>query len=240
MIALAEGNLPSPTSASKWSTIVLCVATALLAFAPLAILAPAIGWPASLGEPAAHQLKAISAAASAVQNGYGVYLLYSILILPVMAVVSHRVFGTLNSALAITVIAFAALSALARSIGILRWLTVMPELAISYQAGDAGQRAVIEPIFEAIHAYGGGIGEILGVGLFMALSLSVAMIAALKNRSLPIWLSGLGLVSSLLLFSLVLPPLGVQAAAPMAIAVSTLSFWMLLFGSCIAFAKNNR
>ena len=40
----------------------LLIIDALLSFAPVAILAPAIGWPASLGKPAAEQMAAIAAA----------------------------------------------------------------------------------------------------------------------------------------------------------------------------------
>jgi hypothetical protein len=68
----------------------LLIAEGILAFMPLAILAPAIGWPASLGEPAAVQLTAIAAEADAVRIGYSVYLLYSLLIMPAMAARARR------------------------------------------------------------------------------------------------------------------------------------------------------
>lgn len=106
----------------------LLIADALLSFAPVAIIGAAIGWPASLDKPAAEQLAAIAAAPGGVALGYAVYLLYSILVAPVMIGLAARTFGGLSQPLGATVAAFCALSALARSIGILRWLTVMPVL----------------------------------------------------------------------------------------------------------------
>jgi len=55
------------------------------------------------------------------------------------------------------VAAFAALSAPARSIGILRRLTVIPVLAQTHASADPATRATIELVFEATTAWGGGI-----------------------------------------------------------------------------------
>lgn len=223
-------SIDTGTTLSRKPEAGLLIFTALLSFAPLAILAPAIGWPASLGAPAAQQLAAIASKPQAVQQGYGLYLLYSVLVLPVMVLLARRVFGTLAHPLAIIAVSFAALSALARSIGILRWLTVMPELAIAHAQADASQRLVIERVFQAVHAYGGGIGELLGVGLFMALSVGIVAIAALKRRSLPAPLALLGVLCAAMLLSMLLPALGLGLKLPIAIIVTTLTVWMLALG----------
>ena len=208
----------------------LLIADALLAFAPIAILAPAIGWPASLGKPAAEQLVAIASAPGAVVAGYGLYLLYSVLVAPLMIGLAARLQGGLSSPLGMTVAAFAALSALARSIGILRWLTVMPALATAHAAAAPADRTQIELLFNAITTYGGGIGEVLGVSLFMALSVGTLSVDALLRGGLPAWLAGLGLLSALALAGLSLPVFGGPALVPVAAAVSLLSVWMLAAG----------
>ncbi|MFO0295388.1 MAG: DUF4386 family protein [Rhodospirillales bacterium] len=208
----------------------LLVAEGLLALAPMAILGPAIGWPASLDRPAAEQLAAIAATPGAVAAGYGVYLLYSVLIAPVMIALAAQLRGGLASPLGATVAAFAVLSTLARSIGILRWLTAMPELAAAHAVADPARRAEIELVFGALTAYGGGIGEILGVSLFMALALGTLCAGALRGGGLPNWVAAFGLVAAAALFLTVLPVFGGPDAMPVAVAVSLLSFWMLATG----------
>jgi hypothetical protein len=211
---------------------VLLVADAILSFVPVAILGAAIGWPASLHKPAAEQLAAMAAQPAAVALGYGVYLLYSILVAPVMIGLAARTFGGLNSAVAATVAALGALSALARSIGILRWLTVMPMLAAAHAGAGADPvlRQQIEWLFRGLTEYGGGIGEVLGVSLLMAASVGTLAVAALVRGGMPRWLAGLGLLSALLLAALALPVLRGPEAVPVAAAVSLLSVWMMAAG----------
>jgi Domain of unknown function (DUF4386) len=217
----------------KVSTVgigVLLIVEALLSFAPVVILGAAIGWPASLGKPASDQLAAIAAHPSAVAAGYAVYLVYSILVAPVMIGLASRAFGGLHRPLAATVAAFGALSALARSIGILRWLTVMPVLATAHGSADPAMRAQIELLFTGLTTYGGGIGEILGVSIFMSAALGCLSWGALLSRTMPVWLALAGLLSAALLGALVLPVLGGPQMVPVAIAVSVLSGWMLAAG----------
>jgi hypothetical protein len=220
----------TPDGARDWGLGSLLIADALLSFAPLAVLGAAIGWPASLGKPAAEQLAAIAAAPDAVALGYGLYLLYSILIAPLMIGLAARVFGGLHSPLAMTVAAFGALSALARSIGILRWLTVMPALATAHAGADPAARAQIELLFGAVTAYGGGIGELLGVSLFMALALALLCIGGWRRGGMPAWLMAPGLVSAALLGGMLLPALRVPLHVPVAAAVTLLTLWMLAAG----------
>jgi hypothetical protein len=128
------------------------------------------------------------------------------------------------------VAAFAALSALARAIGILRWLTVMPALAAAHAAAGPEQQSQIELVLNAVTLYGGGIGEVLGVSLFMALSLGTLYAAALRSGGMPRWLAVLGLASTVLLAGLLLPVFGGPELVPVAAAVSLLSLWMLAVG----------
>ena len=214
----------------SWALGLFLIAEGALALAPLAILGPAIGWPASLDTPAAQQLAAIHAAPGALQAGYGLYLLYSLLIAPLMILLAARQFGGLHRPIAATVAALGVLSALARAIGILRWLTVMPELATAHASAEPAQRAVIEQVFAATTSYGGGVGELLGVSLLMALSLGLYAAASLVLRRGPTWLNALGLGTALLLAGLALPAFGGPGLVPVAAAVSVLSVWMWAAG----------
>jgi len=104
-----------------------------------------------------------------------------------LAFVPTRTFGGLSGSIAATVAAFGALSALARSIGILRWLTVMPTLATAHAGAgtDPVMRAQIEWLFKGLTEYGGGIGEVLGVSILMAASVGTLSVAALLRGGMP-------------------------------------------------------
>jgi hypothetical protein len=237
MSTIAATNLTRTTRTTRIGLALFLLIEALLAFAPVAILGPAIGWPASLRNPAAQQLTAIAAAPSALVLGYGVYLLYSLAIAPVAIVVAWRV-THLRGPMAAMIVAFGALSAIARAIGILRWLTVMPALAVSYAAADAPTRATIEAVFNALNSYGGGIGELLGLALFGGLWLLIAMIAAIQSKRLPLWLSAFGIVAALLQIALFAPALGVAAPVPVAMAVTVFVLWLIAFAGQLLFSKN--
>lgn len=226
-----ESHLPNPSSLqlSRWAGILLIIES-LLAFVPLAIMAGAIGWPASLGAPANEQLTAIYREAQAVRIGYGSYLLYSLLIAPTMILLALRVLSTQRRATLLLIVAFASISALARCIGILRWLTAMPVLAASYAAGDASQKTQIELVFSAISTYGGGIGELLGVSLTMAIAMLALCVGALPSKILPQVFSVFGIVVALLLAALALPTFGLPKLVPIALAATALSIWMLCVG----------
>ena len=72
----------------------------------------------------------------------------------------------------------------------LRWLMVMPVLATQHASADPGMQQIIETVFSALTTYGGGVGEILGVSLFMSLSLELAVVGAWVNKTLAGWLAG--------------------------------------------------
>jgi hypothetical protein len=222
------GATPRPGRARALGA--LLIADGLLAFAPVVILGAAIGWPASLDLPAAEQLAAIHANAGMVAFGYGVYLLYSVLVAPAIIGLAARTFGGLAGAVPATVAAFAALSALARSIGILRWLTVMPALAAAHAAAPAAERAQIERLFDAISTYGGGIGEVLGVALFMTLAVGTLCAAAWRRGAMHPGFAATGLVSAALLGGMMIPVFGGPEVVPVAVAVSAVSLWMLAVG----------
>ena len=105
-----------------------------------------------------------------------------------------------------------------------------PALATAHAVADPAAKAQIELTFSAITTYGGGIGEILGVSLFMALSLGTLSVAALLRGGLPKWLAALGVVSAAMLAALALPSLRIDLQMPVAAAVSALSLWMLAAG----------
>jgi len=214
----------------QWTGILL-ILEGLLMIPPLVILGAAINWPASLSEPASVNLPLLVEKASAVQTGYFIYLLYSILFFVVMLLTAkivseNREFnGWLKAA-----IGFAVVSTLARSIGIVRWLSVMPVLAKTYVSGSAETQASISIMYDAINAYGGTIGEALGVGIFAGLSLISLSVAMFENKSNPKWLAVLGISAGFVVMLQSVELFGIDLGALISVIVAVLHIWLFTMG----------
>ncbi|MFM9095549.1 MAG: DUF4386 family protein, partial [Actinomycetes bacterium] len=143
---------------AKWAGLVSII-QGLLLFIPLTVLGGAINWPDSLGDPAEIALPRLLENEGAVRAGYFAYLIYSILFVISIALLSQVVLGKNAGLLLRLIIAFAVISVLARSIGIIRWLVPMYDLADLWKgASTEEQRYTISTTFEALNSYGGTIG----------------------------------------------------------------------------------
>ena len=199
----------------------------ILLFVPLIVLGAAINWPASLDEPATGIIPRIVEEADAVRVGYLVYLAYSVAFLPVVWLVGQVVRSSSMTRLAVL---FAALSTLARSIGIIRWLTVLPALAAGYVAGPNDAEAVV---FDAINTFGGAIGELLGVSAFAALSLTFLSVAILRSDTLPAWLGAFGFVVVAALLLPWLEVFGADLGAAISVSSALVQLWFLVLGTVL-------
>lgn len=203
----------------------------LLIFVPTFVLGAAIGWPGSLGDPASVALPRLADNEVAVQIGYGSYLLYSVLFAVTITLLARLVEHDLTKGLRRLVIGFAIASALARSIGIVRWLAPMPELADAYnQAGDDAQRYTISTVYDALNSYGGTIGEALGVGLFAAISIGLLSVGLLRSAAIPRWAAMWGVISAVALAVSVVEMFGVDAGPLLTVTVTIAQLWFLAFG----------
>ncbi|MBV6648998.1 MAG: DUF4386 family protein [Hoeflea sp.] len=217
------------TSRSLFIVGGLVVAEAALLFVPLAILGAAISWPDSLDFAPSEALPLIFDQIGQVRLGYGIYLVYSLawaLIGPAiawMALGRNRQMGPLF----VTAVALICVSALARAIGIIRWLTASTLLAESYGAATPELRQMIDVIQSAINAWGGAIGEILGVSLFTVGWLIAVSLIILRNDGLPKILGWAGLIVAPVLASPVVELFGMEAS----IALSTTSIHLWLFAT---------
>ncbi|WP_247826293.1 DUF4386 family protein [Arthrobacter antioxidans] len=199
----------------------------VLLFVPLIVLGAAIDWPASLDEPATSIMPRIVEQADAVRVGYLVYLAYSIAFLPVVGLVAKVVGGSSLTRLAVL---FAALSTLARSIGIIRWLTVLPALAAGYVATPDDAEAVV---FDAINTFGGAIGELLGVSAFAAFSLTLLCVAILRSHTVPAWLGSFGFVVVAALLLPWLEVFGMDLGAAISVSSALVQLWFLVLGAVL-------
>jgi len=141
----------------------------LLMFVPLIMMGMATGWPGNLSEPAEVNFGFLLSVRHVMQFGYFVYLLYSLLFYPVVYLLAQHTLGlrpAVNPALPRLAVGFALASTLARGMGIMRWLTSMPVLADRYAEASPAEQQSLVYVYEATNSLMGGIGEILGVGMF--------------------------------------------------------------------------
>jgi hypothetical protein len=176
-------------------TGILSILQGLLIFVPTFVLGAAINWPDSLDYPASQLLPELIEQVGAVRFGYIAYLIYSILFVVSMFMLTKLSSGKAMAAMFGIILAFAVASTTARSIGIVRWLVPMPQLAESWNSAATGQeRYAISVTYDSLNLFGGTVGEVLGVSIFAALSLLAISIAFLRD-GLPKWIGIFGLVS---------------------------------------------
>ena len=173
-----------------------------LAFATAAtILSSTFDWPDILREPADVVLTTFAAGgASLVWTWFATAWTYAILAVPILLL--PTALGRRDDP-ALRVATFAgAISVVLALIGFLRWVFVVPPLALMYQEGDAANRTAVAAAWLAQHQYGGALlgehlGQLLGIGWSITLSIII-----LRSRVLPRWVGVLGLiVSALYLFN---------------------------------------
>jgi hypothetical protein len=189
------------------------------------ILLPAINWPASLDEPAAVMLPLILEQAGPVFAGYASYLLHALLLIPLAVLLRYTL--RMGPVLGGVAIALGVLAGFAKALGITRWLFLMPSLASAYTDPTATEatRAAVTVVFDAFNAYAGGVGELMGVGLFAGLwtvLLSVALVRLGRGARI---LGLMGFVAAALLFATLLAVVGVESPLLLTLSGIVWQFW---------------
>ena len=223
-------STPPSRNLTLWAGWV-SITQGLLIFVPTFVLGAAINWPASVDDPAATALPRLLENEGAVRLGYLSYLVYSILFAVTIALLVRYANGKVLGVLGAIIIGFAAASALARSIGIVRWLAPMPELAQMWEAaGTDDQRASIAVLYETLNSYGGTIGEMLGVSIFAALAIGALSIGALKTRAYPAWIGVFGLIAAITVLGTAVELMGVDPGLALTIGTTVVQLWFLAVG----------
>jgi hypothetical protein len=229
---VSQGDFSVTRSLLLFAGLVLLVQGFSL-FAPMAVLGNAIQWPDSLDFPPAKMLPLLREHLDAVRLGYGLYLGYSLLFL-VTGVLTVRLAarpGALG-ALAFIAIGAAAASALARAIGILRWLTGSVSLAEAHATPglSAEGLAAIESMQAAINAWGGAIGETLGVAAFASIWAIAVSLLILRDRQLPAWAGLMGLLVGVLVALPALELFGITPPVSIVLSTTGIQLWFMALG----------
>ncbi|QIN77317.1 DUF4386 family protein [Rubrobacter marinus] len=214
----------------RW-TVALLVLEPLLMYAAFFVLSSSINWPSSLDEPASVNLPLVAEQRGAMVLGYGAYLEYSLLILP-LSVLLYFALGRRGASSPLLAVAAAvgAISALARALGIVRWLFLMPVLAEVYldPATSGATREAVEVAYTSFNEYAGGVGELLGVALTGAAWVGLTSVAMLRSGRFPRWLGWLGLLAAALLLPGLVSVAGLEVGSLFAVVGgNVLLIWML-------------
>lgn len=218
-------------TAAGWVSLV----QGLLLLVPTAVLGAAIGWPESLGDPADIALPRLLAEETAVRAGYLSYLLFSLLFAVAVVLLARLSAGPAMRTRFQLIVGFAVASTLARSIGIVRWLVPMPQLATTWEAATTDQeRFAITVVYDALNDFGGTIGEVLGVGIFASIALLLLSGAAARDGLLPRWLTRFGVVSAIALLGITGDLVGIDIrVGPLSgalVGTSLVQFWFMAVG----------
>jgi Domain of unknown function (DUF4386) len=215
---------------------ILLIIQSLLIFVPMYILGSAIDWPASLDLPSNQILPLIYSKAAEVKLGYFIYFVYSILFLFSGSLLASHLDTNNSKSLKIASIS-AGLSALARAIGILRWLVPFPALAASYvTATNPNTKQTLSTVFEVVNSFGGAIGETLGVTIFASIWLGIVSWQFICRKDLPSWLGYFGFLALVSTMLIVLQIFGVDV--PISPSLTLFHLWLLATGVYFLRKKN--
>ncbi len=208
---------------TRRTVAVLLLAQFVAMWGAFFVLAPSINWPASLDLSPAEIFPLIRSNATAVMVGYTSYLIHALLLIPIAALLPAALGMAVTPGR--TALLFGGLAGFAKALGITRWIFLMPGLATAYLAPDATEitRQTIGEIYKAFNAYAGGVGEILGVGLFAGVWTLIL--------SAHLWRTGYrklgiaGIAAAVLLFSTVLSVIGIESPIMLTLSGIFWQFW---------------
>lgn len=229
---MATSLNPTLTAKALSFTGIVSILQGLLIFIPTFVLGAAINWPDSLDYPASQLLPNLLEQETAVRFGYISYLIYSILFLVSIFLLTKLSAGKAMAGLFGVIIGFAIASTTARSIGIVRWLVPMPELAETWNSAATDQeRYAISVTYDSLNLFGGTVGEVLGVSIFAALSLLALSIAFLRDSGIPKWIGVFGLVAVIALLATTTELMGFEPDSLVLVFGTTMiQLWFLAVG----------
>lgn len=222
--------LETPTvnpSLRTWIIAVTLLQFALMILAAV-VLGSSINWPASLDSAPDQILPLIHRQAGNVALGYGAYFLSAFLLTPLAVLVAAQWHAKTAHALLWLGIVLGVSASLFKLLGIVRWLVLMPGIANAYVSSYAtpATQIVTGQVYQAINAYAGGIGEMLGVQIFAGLwTVVVALLAA--RVGLPRWVSVMGQLAAVLLFAGLLERFGFDLGPVLTVSNVFWQVWLV-------------
>lgn len=211
------------------ATGIVFLGTAGLFFAACGVLS-SLGWPAILDAPAATTLPLLQRQPGSFTLGYTLYFLSSVLGIAA-ALMLRRTLADTSATMGVAA-TFGVIAGVAKTLGLVRWLVAFPALAQLYTDPATGPttREAIGAAYTALNLYADSIGQQLGDILFTAPWVGLVALVALRTRSLPRWLSIVGLVTGAALFAGFFTNLGLPLAPVTYLGFTGFALWLIGVG----------
>lgn len=181
----------------KKLTGILFVAGAVLVNIPYALLISNFNYPDILREPAGEILTKFATGGSGLITTWLFFALAGIPLL-IATILLGKLWEDKSPALMKLATTLGVISFVAQLIGLLRWVFVVPVLALNYTAQDASEAAKEAAIasFQTIHQFGGVllgeyIGQLFAIGWMLLVSIVIIRTGIFKS-----WVGWFGIITS--------------------------------------------
>jgi hypothetical protein len=174
---------------------VLLIAVPLAFNAAFALLAARFDYPDVLRRPTHEVLAAFRAGGTSLVLTWWAFALTAVLMVPLVVLLSHAI-GDADATLLAVATTVGVLAALVQFLGLVRWPFLVPYLARTAAAPDAGEarREAVDIVFQACNRYlGVAVGEHLGYLLTGAWTTLIGA-ALIQTDAVPGWIGVAGIV----------------------------------------------
>lgn len=204
-------------------------------------LAGSFSYPEILRQPAAEILTQFAAGGPTLVTFWYVFTITALLAIP-LALLLYGVFHKEHPQFALAAAIVGVLSGLVQTLGLLRWVFLVPSLAAAYtdRTADPATAAAAIVVFEAAHQYlGVAVGEHLGY-LFTGAWTILLSLMMLKSNIFRPWLGIVGLVAAVGVMAGMLEPAGWSSAGTInAISYILWSLWLIVIGIILLLHKTS-
>ncbi len=211
--------------------IILLLTMMVTVTAPVIILGATFNFPDILRQPAENAFKLFRENQTIIVFGYYIFLLSSLLFIPLTIVLQKVLFQTKSKTALNLFVGFGLATAIFQCIGFVRWIFVMPFLTESYFNNHESQKT-ITIIYEMLNRYAGmSIGEHLGFLVMGCWTICLGLML-LKHPKFNKWMGYTGLAIGFLLIVSILEHFGGMLASTFAdlnmIANTLWTIWLIV------------
>jgi hypothetical protein len=227
---------------SKITVFTLLIAEAVTVTIPVIILGKYFNFPDILRQPAENAFGLFRANQPSITFGYYIFLLSSLIYIPLSYAFKHLFDKTENKILMNVFVGLGITTTIFQAIGFIRWIFTMPYLTESYFSHPENKQ-MVTIIYETLNRYAGmSIGEHLGFIAMGSWTIILGLFIVL-NTVTKKWIGYIGIAIGFLLLISVGEHFGGKNAELFGtinfLANTLWTFWLLVLALTIGYPKKN-